>query len=339
MSVALLAAGIVLLLLAFSDALITTLAIPERGGPLTRLLSTTVWRAFRRITSRSQSRLLRAAGPLVTFTVVAAWVLCTWFGWALVFSATPGAVVHADSGEAASFASAFYFSATTIITTGVGDFVPSTDLWRVVAGLVSVSGLGLVTLGITYLIPVTTVAVDRMAFAQRLSTLGATPDDILARHWDGSSFELLVSRIEPLAEGLVRLRSENLAYPVLHFFHGADPERALAPRVAALDEALTVMEHGVEPDARLPRRVILPLREAVDALLHTVVSQTFARPHSDVPPPPSLERVAAHGIPTRSQEEFEASLWDIKDRRARLLSYVRDDSWSWREVVAHSVTT
>lgn len=312
MSLALLSAGVVLLLLAFVDAAMTTLAIPELPGPLTRLLSTTVWRGVRRVTSRSQSRLLRAAGPLVTLTVITAWVLCLWFGWALVFASVPEAVIDADSGEAASFASKIYYTATTIITTGIGDFVPSTDLWRVVSGAVSISGLALVTLAITYLLPVTTAtaAVDRMTFAQQLSTLGATPEDVLARHWDGAGFDLLVTRLEPLVEGLVRLRTENLAYPVLHFFHGADTERALAPRVAALDEALTIMERGLAEEARLPRRVLLPVREAVDALLHTVVSQTFARPHHDVPPAPSLERLGEDGIPTVVQEEFEASLSD-----------------------------
>lgn len=329
----LLVAGVLLVALAFVDAVITTLATPEMGGPLTRLLSTTVWRGVRLVTSRSQSTLLRSAGPAVTLTVLTAWVLCTWLGWTLVFAAVPGSVIDADTGAAASFLSKFYFSATTIITTGVGDFVPSGDTWRVVAGLVSISGLALVTLGITYLIPVTTAAVDRMTFAQRLSTLGATPREVLLRHWDGTGFAPLLPRLEAVTEELIRLRTENLAYPVLHFFHGADPDTALAPRVAAIDEAMTIIELGVAEHARPPDHTLLPLRETIDALLHTVVGQAFARPGQEVPPAPALDSLRAAGIPTVPQEDFAAALPALDDRRRRLLSYVNDDSWGWEEVV------
>lgn len=294
-SAAMVAAGVGLLTVAFLDGVITTLAIPEVGGPLTRLLSSTLWRGVRHITSRSQSALLRAAGPVVTMTVVAAWVLCAWLGWTLVFAAVPGAVVEAGTGAPASFASTFYFAATTIVTTGIGDFQPSADVWRVLAGMASVSGLALVTLGITYLIPVTTAAVDRMTFAQRLRTLGDSPTGLVLQHWDGRGFGPLVARSETFVDGLVRLRTENLAYPVLHFFHGGDPDRALALRVAVLDEALTIICHGVAEDARPPARELLPLRQAVDALLHTVVTQAFVRPRDEVPPAPSLDDLEAAG--------------------------------------------
>lgn len=327
-----LVAGILLLSAGFLDALVTTTAISEWPGPLTRLLSTTLWRGVRVITSRSRSVLLRAAGPLVVVSVVTGWVLALWFGWTLIFAAVPGSVVEAQSGQAASFASKFYFTATSMVTTGVGDFIPSSDGWRIVTGTVSVSGLILITLVITYLIPVISAAVDRGRLAKVISAYGGSPAEILARHWDGSGFSPLLNRADQLTRDIVALRSEHLAYPVLHFFHDADPERALAPRIAALDEALTVLEHGVPPNVRPPERAILPLREVIGALLVTVVSQAFARPRGDVPPPPDLQAVRDAGVPTVSDRQFEASLARLGERRAKLLSYVRDDSWDWEEV-------
>lgn len=334
-TIALLVAGIGLLLLAFSDAVITTLAVTEWPGPLTRLLSLTVWRGIRQLTTSSRGLLIRAAGPVVTLTVLTAWIAAAWAGWTLVYAARPEAVVHAQSGEAASFAAKLYFTASTIVTTGPGDFVPSSDLWRVVSGAASISGLALVTLVITYLIPVTSAAVGRMALAQRLSTLGHTPEEILRRHWDGASLQQLGARLDELTAGIVQLRTENLAYPVLHFFHGADAERALAPRLAALDEAVTLVQCGLEAEAGLPAPVVQPWRDAMDTLLDTVVSRVFARPGDEVPPPPSLAGLRAHGFPARSDAQFAECLAGHELRRKRLLAYVRDDAWTWQEVAAH----
>lgn len=324
--------GVMLLVAAFSDATMTTTAVAEPAGPLTRFLAKTVWRGFRLLTSRTDSGLLRASGSLVALTVVASWVLSLWFGWTLIYASVPGSVLLDATDQPASFASKFYFTASTMVTTGFGDFVPASDPWRVLAGITSVSGLGLVTLALTYLVPVIQAAVDRMHTAHRLSQLGRTPQAILFRHWDEGRFDLLVSRLPAAADGIIRLRAELLAFPVLHFFHGADPERAIAPRVAALDEALTMLTCGVAAEHRPSQRTLLPAREAVDSLLETVVNQTFARPRSDAPPVPSLAELRESGIPTVTDEEFAERTEELWDRRRRLLSYVRDDSWNWSEV-------
>lgn len=325
-------AGVGLLALGFGDAMLTTTAIGEFRGPLTRGLSVSLWRGVRALTSRSDSALLRATGSAVVLSVVSAWVLAIWLGWALVFSGTPGAVIHADSGEPASFASTIYFTATSVATTGTGDFVPASDGWRLLTGLTSVSGIAVITLAVTYLVPIIQAAVNRLHLAQRLNNMGSTPYDILTRHYDGEGFDAFEQRIPALVDELTQLRAEHLAYPVLHFMHGSRPERAFAPRVAALDEALSILQHGVDEKVHPSSRVVRPLREAIDALLHTVVSQAFARPSREVPPAPSLGPVREAGIPTREEASFAEGINEEEDRRRELLSYVRDDSWAWSDV-------
>lgn len=330
--IAMTVAGVVLLLLGFGDAMLTTTAIGEFRGPITRGLSVSLWRGVRAVTSRSDSALLRATGSLVVLSVVSAWVLSIWLGWSLVFAGTPGAVVHADSGEQASFASVIYFTAASVATTGLGDFVPSSDGWRLLTGLVSVSGIAVITLAVTYLVPIIQAAVNRLHLAQRLNSMGSTPYDILDRHFDGEGFGVFEERIPALVDELTQLRAEHLAYPVLHFLHGSRAENAFAPRVAALDEALTILEHGVDEKAHPSHRVVQPLREAIDALLHTVVQQAFTRPTMEVPPVPDLAPVQEAGIPTRDDGEFAERVASEDDRRRELLSYVRDDSWNWHDV-------
>lgn len=329
--------GVALLLVGFLDAIITTTAIAELPGPLTRVLSVSLWRGVRAVTYRSDSRLLRATGSMVVLSVVSSWVLAIWAGWSLVFAGTPGAVIHADTGEAASFASTIYFTAASVATTGLGDFIPASDGWRLLTGLASISGIGLITLGVTYLVPIIQAGVNRLHVAQRLNSLGSTPYDILIRHYDGEGFGPLEDHAADFVNELTQLRSEHLAYPVLHFLHGARPESAVAPRLAALAEALHILEHGIAPEARPTDRSLRPLREAVEALLHTVMSQAFTRPAAEVPEPPALSPLREAGVPTRAEEDFRRDLeTEASERRRELLTYVRDDSWQWRDVYSRA---
>lgn len=329
---AMLVGGILLLSVGAVDAIITTTAVAEMPGPLTRILSHSLWRGFHIVTSRSDSTLLRSAGSLVALSLVSAWVLSIWLGWALIFASANGAVVDGDTGQVASFASTVYFTASSMATTGVGDFVPASDGWRLVTGLVSLSGIALITLGVTYLVPVIQAGVDRLRHAQRLNDLGPTPFDVLRRHWDGEGFTQLMARMPELTDHLTELRAQHLAFPVLHFLHGPRSDNAFAPRLAALDEALTLLEHGVAPEHRPPSQPSADLSLAIGQLLRTVVNQAFAKPRDEIPPAPQLEELHEQGIPTVSQEEFEEAVADIAPRRCRLLSYVRDDSWDWSEV-------
>jgi hypothetical protein len=216
-----------------------------------------------------------------------------------------------------------------VATTGLGDFEPATDGWRILTGIASLSGLALITLAVTYLVPVIQAGVDRLHFAYRLHGLGGTPYGILRRMWDGEGFEALVERVPALVDDVARLHTRHLAFPVLHFMHAGRPEGAMAPRLAALDEALTLLQHGVAAERRPPPMRLAPLREAIGQLLDTVVTQAFAVPRAEVPPVPELDRLRACGIPTVSEEDFATALRPLAARRRKLLSYVHDDSWSW----------
>jgi hypothetical protein len=111
---------------------------------------------------------------------------------------------------------------------------------------------------------------------------------------------LLTARLPQLEEAVTRLQAESLAFPVLHFFHGADSRRSLAPRIAALRD--------------------------------TVVGQPCATAVDEVPATPRLADHVRPEVPTVPQDRFDAAVDRLADRRCQLLSYVRDDSWSWTHV-------
>jgi hypothetical protein len=129
-----------------------------------------------------------------------------------------------------------------------------------------------------------------------------------------------------------RAGHRHLTYPSLHYFHSTERLGALAPSVATLDEAMTVLAHAVAPALRPDNVVLRPARGSVLELLETL-HRAFVDPATDPPPPPSLERLRRAGVPTVSDAEFADAVAGIEKRRRLLLALVEADGWVWESVV------
>jgi hypothetical protein len=337
MTVLFLVAGVVLIGLALVDALQTTVSA-SGGGPLTTRLARGLWQAalaLHRPDSGSH-RLLAAMGVAILLSVFLLWIVLLWGGYLLLFSAEPGAVVHASSGAPATFWERVYFTGFTVSTLGMGDFVPRGAAWRVLTAFASLNGLFLVTLSITYLLPVLSAVVAKRRLAATIDNLGRTPAQIVVHGWDGES---LSSLEQPLAQlvPLIELHAQrHLAYPVLHFFHSTEERAAAGPRVAALSEALRLIEHlpaGVQP----PPAVVHAARQAVDGFLSTLSSAFIQHAEQASDPPPdsaSVRTLRAAGLPVEETiRDPQTGTSSEEGRRRRLLhAFIRDDGWTWDHV-------
>lgn len=311
-----------------SDAFITTLAVATTSGPVTRRLTHALWTLG--LMAR-RPRLLRTLGPALLLLIIATWLLGLWTGWAMVFSAGPEAVVATTSGRVATGWERIYFTGYTLFTLGNGEFRPAGSVWQLLAVLALINGLGLATLSITYVIPVTSAALERRQLAGTIAALGDGPDTALIRAWDGEGFGVLGQRLMVLEPALALLTQRHLGYPVLHFFHSTDRRTAAAPTIAVLDEMVTLLQFGVAAEARLPASTTAPLRAVLTQFLDTLRS-AFITPADELPPIPSLDRLRAAGIPTVDDEAFAAHLVDINERRRLLAGLVRNDGWPWETV-------
>ncbi|MFN2557954.1 MAG: hypothetical protein ABR592_14015 [Nitriliruptorales bacterium] len=111
--------------------------------------------------------------------------------------------------------------------------------WRFISTFAALSGLILVTLSISYFVPVLSAATERRRCAAYISTYGLTPQQIVLETWGigvAGTARLPQQHIPMLAD----LAERHLAYPVLYSLHSADRRTALAPSIATLDEALTI---------------------------------------------------------------------------------------------------
>jgi hypothetical protein len=321
--------GAALVVGAVADIVVTTLTVERRAGPLTRAVSTLMWRALKRMRTVSPfPGFLGAAGLLVTITVVGLWITMIVTGWFLLFASSLGAVVGTSSGVPADGWSRLYFAAYSIFTLGNGELRPEGHLWQVLTWMAAGSGLFLITLTITYLMPLMSAVTHKRSLARMLAGLGRTPGQIVATAWRGDDFDRIEQHLLSLTPSLALLAEQHLAYPVLHFFHSPERETALAPGLAALDEALLLLTEAVDPAVQPPRLATEPAQHAIKGFLDTL-PQAYVRPSDEAPPAPDLSLLARQGIPHRPLEDVLAAVRRRDEHRRRMRSLVQDEGWEW----------
>ena len=304
----------------------------EGGGPVTRRVAKGIWTATRRVhTIWPQSRLLSAGGAITILGTILCWILLQWVAWTLVFIGIPDGVVNATTSELADTWERIYFAGYILSTLGIGDIQPRGAVTRMLTTVVSFNGLVQISFGVGYLVPVVVAATDKRRVSIQISSLGTSSTAILENAWDGSSLAALRPYLEGLAPELARLEQKYRSYPVLPYLHGNKRPEAIGPSLAALDEAVTLLRYGVEGDTGIPDGTIHTLRRALSTLLETLAT-ALDEDGVDSPPPPDLDALREIGVPTRSDDEFAATVADLDDRRRALLQVVRNDGWDWDAV-------
>ena len=315
----------VLVLLATTADLFATVSQPgRRGGFIAARLVDVVWRAALGLHRRWPShRRLAAAGIMCVVAVPIWWMATLWLGWSLVFMSSDHAVVDADTGNPSGTTARAYYAGYSLFTSGLGDKLPGGGVWEVATVLATATGLGLVTLAITYLMPVVQAGTARRSFAHHVTWLGATPDGIVARCWRPPEITTLADEAAALLPRLGTLTEQHLTYPVLHYLHSIDVATAFGPRVVALHDAMLIAsEHGADDASRLRFRMV---RSAVDDLTGTLPIDD-----DDTSQEPELPTSLAAGRAAVRTEETSR-------RRRRLRQLVEHDGWDWSAVDAPGI--
>jgi Ion channel len=320
--------GISLILFTVYDVLWTTLCL-SGAGPLTSWVTTLLWRLSLRLT-RSHRALAITGFWTVLFTV-GLWIGLVWLGWTLVLGMDPRAVVNATNGQPGGFLERLYFAGSTLITLGLGDYQAEGRGWRILTAVAAANGFFLVTLVITYLLPLVQAVQQRREVAVYISALGETPEEILLRAWNGTGLGRLPDHLVTLTQSAMQLGQAHLNYPVLHCFHTREREAAIAPMIAVLDEALTLID-GLDPRLRPDPVAVYPLRQGIDRLLSTL-TEAHLKPERVPPPAPSLEGLRQGGVLTLDDEDFLRAVDPLFNRRRLLLGFVEQEGWRWDDVV------
>lgn len=285
-----------------------------------------MWQAVLRLAGRRPRPWMAYTGPTILLTAVLVWALLLWAGWLLVLSSDPRAVLDSGSGEPADLAARAYFTAYVVVTLGVGDYVPGGPGWQLLTGLISLIGLFVVTLSITYLISVVSAAVDRRRLSHAVEVRGCTGIDVVLLHWRGGQVDdAFSSWAAQLTSDVLGTTEKHLAYPVLHLFHGG--AQVSAPRgLAVLDDAVLLMAEGLVPTARPSPAVLEPLVRAMTHYAGTVEAPAGVRADA---PLPDLARLRRAGVPVVADDAFALAAVDHRERRRALHALVTSDAHQW----------
>ncbi|WP_290812243.1 potassium channel family protein [Halovivax sp.] len=320
--------GTVVLVVIVADIIWTTLWVDGGSGPLSGRLTTGVWRGLR-VVSGDDTRALSIAGPLILVLTLAMWVAGLWAGWTLLFAGDRTAIVSTHTGEPADWTGRLYYVAYTMFTNGNGDYTPTAGSWELASSLTTATGMAFVTLGVSYVLTVLGAVSEKRSFASSVTGLGERSEAFVRAGWtERDEFDGLDLPLDTLSSQLDLLADQHEAYPILHYYHSEQPDRASAVAVPILDEALTVARHGVAEGEGPNDTLVENARSSVQSYLQTLESG-FIEPADEVPPPPELDRLREEGLETVSDEEFGRALADLQERRRELLGVVRADAWQW----------
>lgn len=330
MNVGLLILGLLLVVLSLLDALWTALWVDGGAGPLASRLTNVIWWVMKKLIRTKRNTLLSLAGPSIQTLTVFTWIGLLWLGWVILFSADANSLLYSRTPETppADLSGRVYFVAYTMSTMGNGDFYPNGDGWEIAASLTTFSGMFMLTLVVSFLLSVIGGVTTKRALASQITGLGKTSEEWVLNVWDGNGFSQLDLQLMSLSTQLGTLTEQQLAYPVLHRYHGASPQNDSAPAIAILDDALTLLHYGVQKPYRPAPSVLQSARETVRTYLTTLASASIY-PAERVPPDPDLTTLRKAGIPVVSKVEFARSLDDLAHRRKLLLGLVERNSFKW----------
>lgn len=323
--------GGIVLLIVMVDVAWTTLTT-QGSGPVTRLITLAVeWASAKAHAVSGRRAVLVTAGPIAIAMVGSVWLLSLWFGWLLIFSAFPSGVVEALSGQTASLAERVYFVGFTLSTLGLGDFKPVGEVPRLLTALAAFNGLVLVTLIITYAVPLVQGAITRRKLAFSISLLGGSPQEMVWRAWQAKNTQGFENALGQVSSDLIQCSEQRLAYPLLDLFYCKGSSFSLGVQLGRLDDALSLLTEALQTNYRWNSFTVENTRQIISHYLYRSEKRSN-HGYVDVPPFPAVGLLKIKNLPLADNKD---DVFDhLKNRRIRLHRLVRREGWEW-SVVEH----
>ncbi|MCP9200544.1 potassium channel family protein [Gramella sp. GC03-9] len=323
--------GVILYFAIVLDILQTTLSM-QGGGWITSKFSHHFWKFFLAISGRNgKSKVLAHTGYFLLIFIVLIWVLILWASLILILSAYPGSILDSTTQMPTNIWQKVYYSGFTISTLGMGDFVPSTNVWRIITSIYSFTGLILLTMSVTYFIPVLSAVIDQRKLGIKLSTLGSSPEEIVINGWNGKDFNCLLRKIDNISDLIIKYSQQHRAYPVIHYFHNVKEKNAIILQLAKLYEALSILSVHVKEEIRPEENDLKPLVIAFENYFEVLAEVTHISTGKSVPPLPGRNKLIEKQL-VLDLQNYDFSE-DVNLNRKIFKTLVHQDGWDWKQVV------
>lgn len=259
-------AGLILLMAA---DVFHTLLYPHGSGPVGRTIMRGFWLLSRRLRGRAST----IAAPLAMAAVIGAWAGLAAIGWALLYlpHLPQGFVYEGGVPQRGDFAEAVYLSMVTLSTVGFGEIVAAHPLLRLVAAFQAVTGFGLLTATVTWILQTYPALSRRRAVAHHLNLFreAAGPEGLTSlepRHAAGL--------LESLAQNVASVSIDLLSFHETYYFREVEQRGSLPATVAYAHQLASEAKLSENPELRFAGRM---LHAALDDLAE-VLRGKFGHP-------------------------------------------------------------
>jgi hypothetical protein len=329
--------GLLLIALCLYDFVMTTF-LPSGQGPVTALVNHLTFQGLFLLAGKNgRSHLLEYAGLAIILVILFCWISLLWLGVLLIFVSDNYSVLNGATKLPADVFEKFYYTGFALSTLGVGDFVAGNDGWRGVTSLAAFVGLILITMSITFLVPVISNAGQKRTLGRQIESLGGTAEQIVINSYNGQDFKDLSSQLTSISSMIFTYAQNHLTYPVLHHMHNSKPEENIVLRLAALDEALTIFIFHIPEEKRPAFLDLYMVRRALSSYLDTIRYMETA--DTAVPPRPDLDKISrqtGEGLASTLENQAEPLYSQLEKRRKLWKANLERDGWQWDDMHEHS---
>jgi hypothetical protein len=248
--------GVILLALVFYDVYATILRATKHPGPFSEIINRGLWwlasRSTRNLNRRLRHRILSSVGPLLMPALIGFFILLLLTGFALIYAPrieTDFKVTNEVSSS--SLLQAFYFSGVTLLTIGYGDILPITATTRITALIEGASGLGIISLSITYLLTVYGALERKRAVALKFyhqARQGADISGYVSSHFARGRFHSLTESLREATHDLQELLESHIEHPVIHYFHPVEVYRGLPRALFVVLETVAILNAHLDEE-------------------------------------------------------------------------------------------
>lgn len=323
--------GVILLLVTTADLIKTSLSV-RGAGFITKRLSKSIWSLLLSINKKmGRRKVLESGGAVILVSILINWLLLIWISASLLFISQPDSLMNVETNSPTTVVNKIFYTGYTLSTLGLGDIEPEGNFWDILTSVLSFTGLILISIAITYLIPVVSAEITKRRISVTINTIGGSVEEMLLNYWNGKDFKELEQPFIPLIDSIILHAQNHNAYSVLHFFHSSDKKEAFVLNITNLDETLTVLLHSIPSEQRPSYNVLIRLRKAISSYLITLPA-TFITPDKKTPPIPLLFALEKKGIKTIFGSIVDIEYEKLRTRRRLLLSLIKDDGWEWTDL-------
>lgn len=311
------------------DIVKTTLSM-EGGGWLTNLISRGFWRSLLELSGRNpKSPILNHSGYILLISIIGVWVLALWGSFFLLLLSYPSSVINNTTHVTAGVWEKLYYAGFILTTTGVGDFVANTNLWRIISDIFSATGLVFITMSITYFVPVLSAVITQRQLGLAIGSLGSTPIDMLMNGYHNKNFKNFIKQITKFSNILFKHSQNHRAYPVIHYFHNTQQNNAVILQIAKLYEALLIFEHAVKEELHPPPLKLVQIKKSLENYIEVVAKVDNLKVRNREQPQIYLQPLKNQPFMARMDIELSSK---IKEQRLILLKLIQNGGWDWKTI-------